>query len=146
MQKNICVLIDRAVIFKADYTVSLLDDIGYLGGKLAVAENQLCADFCPFAGFYERFPNVGSSLTEQKQLDRGFLASFRVTVESCGYHARVVYDQSIGRKQIICNIMKMPVLDLSAFAVDNHKARGVSYLCGMLGYQLLGQVIVKIMC
>ena len=51
VQKNICVLIDRAVIFKADYTVSLLDDIGYLGGKLAVAENQLCADFCPFAGF-----------------------------------------------------------------------------------------------
>ena len=85
-------------------------------------------------------------MTEQEQLDRGFLASFRVTVESCGDHARVVNDQSIGRKQIICNIMKMSVLELAAFAVDNHKARGVSHLCRVLGYQLLGQVIVKIMC
>ena len=69
-----------------------------------------------------------------------------MTVKTCGNNTRVVYDKSIRRAQIIRYIVKMPVLDSSRRAVYDHKARGVAHLGGMLSYQLLGKIVIKIMC
>lgn len=129
-----------------NYTVALFDYVGNLGGKSAAAEDETRPNLRPFTGLNERLPLVGTVLTKQQQLNGCLRSALGVTVKTCGNNTRVVYDKSIRRAQIICYIVKMPVLDSSRRAVYDHKPRGIAHLCGVLSYQLLGKIVIKIMC
>ena len=113
--------------------------------QLAVSEGQLGAGMCFAAGLREAFPNAAPLILEQQHLN-GAAGRDAMSKQTGGEHTGVIHHQTVAWLQKLNKVIKVPVRDLSGFAVKRHKPGRVAPLQRRLRDQLLRQIVIKIMC
>ena len=96
------------------------------------------------AGLHQTLPGVGRPLTEQEQLDPRFGSALGMAVQAGGDDLGVVDDQHVTLADVVENIVKMLVVNGLRLSVQHHETGVIPLLHGMLGDQLLGEVVEEI--
>ena len=121
--------------------IAALQDLQHLGTQQSVSKNEFRSGFGPFAGADHRFPFIVAQLLQQQKLNRA-VRLLLFADQSGGHDPAVIDRQHISRVQIVKNIGKNAMRDLTGPAVEYHQAAAVAPLQRRLGNQLLRQIII----
>ena len=121
-QRHLADLVKNSVeiplIREFDQTVSILYDFQYFGSHESVAKGKAISGLGTFAGAGQYLPNV-VPFRGKKQKFHPCPRSLFDAVYSGGKNAGIVQNQTVVWVQIIDDVIKMPVLNLTAFLVQN---------------------------
>ena len=134
---------ENPLIVEFHHTVAGILHLNDSTSQLAVTENDLITNLHFPAGLAQALPFLVSQIPQQKHFHSA--AGRTVAQETGRKHPGIVHYQAVTGLQIIKDIIKMLMGDLSGLPVQNTQPGAVPLLQRGLGDQLFRQVIPKIM-
>jgi len=138
------VLVLLAVKVELYEAVALLHQLHHLTRQHPLAEHHAVAEAGTLSRLDQALPGIGRPLAQEQQLNTRFRSALGVTVQAGGYDLGVVDDQDVLRTDVVKDIEKVLVLNCFGFPVQHHEAGVIPFLHGVLGNQLLGQMVEEI--
>ena len=113
---------EDAFVTKAYQTVAVGLYAFYNSRQPAIAKGNGGALFQSTAGIDDTIPEIPFHIFEQKDLHHGASSAGLLAVEAGGQDTGIVDDQAITGNQMVENVIKMLMIDLSAVTVKGHQA------------------------
>ena len=131
------------LIRKLDKTISLFHYIKNLSYEKPVPKADLCAGFCLFPRFYQSLPDI-VFLPLQKEDLNACIGAHLTAVQPRRDHPGVIDHQAVSRIQVIQHMAEIGVDDFPGLLIQMHQPGRGTVRKGILGDQLLRQIIIKI--
>ena len=130
---------------EADQAVAVVLHFYDLAGHGAALKRERGADLCTLARTCKCFPYVVTAIFQKQKFNVRAGLVFNA-VNTRRQNTGIVEYKTIARIQILRDVVKMSVLDLTGCFVQHHQARSVTRFNRRLGDKFFRKLKIKIFC